>query len=463
LIAVLIMAGVFSHIFAQEPDTSALIDKYLSIRTEMGGYSGAILVAKAGKIIIRKGYGYADVERRVPYTPNTKHEVASISKMFTAMAALKLRDSGRLRLEDSICTYLKECPDVWRPVTIQELMRHTSGIPDYQEPLVLGSDKYLEFMTKPDASTQIYENAKKQPLDFPSGSKFNYSNTGYIVLSRVIERASGEAFEKFVVDKILRPAKMLDSGVINSDRLPPGLASGYSFGDRGWTKIVGGVSLTDGHLRKQPELSLRSPHGDAWLYSTVDDLYKWSVVMDGGKVVPVAEAKEVFTAGLDNYGYGWFVGSGFGRRRMRHNGALPGYISDFVKFPDDHITIVIFSNLDRARLSQITRDISSIVLGAPYDMPVRGTVVKLTDQEVARLTGDFKMTDGKLLTIRNEPDYLTAKLQDRFTAGLIPLSPTEFYFPLGDGKVIFALDENGRAKSVNIRYSGEDHVAERIQ
>ena len=174
------------------------------------------------------------------------------------------------------------------------------------------------------------------------------------------------------------------------------------------------------------------------------------------------EIAEVFTPGLDGYGYGWFIGKGFDRNRMRHNGGLPGYISDFVKFPDDKITIIVFSNLDRARLSNIMRDICSIVLGTPYDMPVRGTVIKLTTEQIAALEGEYKMADGKILTIRNEPDYLTAKLQDRYTAGLIPLSPTEFYFPLADGKAIFTLDKTGKAIRANMRYSGEDHIAERV-
>lgn len=446
---------------AQAPDLASAIDRYLTARTEMGGFSGAVLVARGDRVIFRKGYGFADVEKRVPYTPETRQEVASISKMFTAMAALKLRDRGKLKLDDPVCKYIDGCPDAWRPITVQQLMRHTSGIPDYEEPLGLGSEKYLAFMVRPTASVEIFENAKKLPLDFTPGEKFNYSNTAYIVLSRVVEKAAGEPFAKFVTEAVLKPAGMKQSGVIDIRRLPKELAKGYTYGGIGWDMIVAGLPLTDGHLQTVPQLPLTSPEGDAWLYTTVDDLYKWSLIMDGSKLVPKAEADEVFTAGLGNYGYGWFVGKGFDRRRMRHNGGLPGYISDFVKFPDEKVTIIVFSNLDRARLGSISRDISAMVLGTPYDMPVRGTVIKLQPEQIKNLEGVYKMSDGRTLTIVEKPDFLTAELKGQYTAGLIPLSASEFYFPLGDGRAIFTLDTSGKATSVNMRYGGEDHVAVR--
>ena len=185
--------------------------------------------------------------------------------------------------------------------------------------------------------------------------------------------------------------------------------------------------------------------------------------MDGSKFVPTTEAAEVFTPGKEDYGYGWFIDKTFSNhKRLRHTGALPGYTSTLIKFPDDKITIILFSNLDRARMERIERDVTAIVLGAPYDMPVRGHVTKLSEQQIAPLVGDYKMTDGKLLNIRNAPDYLTAELKGRFIAGLIPLSPTEFYLPFFDGKVIFTLDSSGEAVKVNMRYSGEDHIAERV-
>lgn len=393
---------------AQTGDVAALVNQYLSKRSEMGNFSGAVLIARGGKVVLRKGYGYANVEDKVPYTPETRHEVASISKMFTSMAALKLRDRGKLRLEDSICKYLEDCPETWRPVTVQHLMRNTSGIPDYEAPLDLGSEKYFELMTRPDATATIFENAKKLPLDFKPGEKFNYSNTGYIVLSHVVQKAAGQPFAEFVTKGILKPAGMKSSGVLGFGASPKNLAYGYTYGDIGWEKTLAGIPLTAGHLKRQPQLPLKPPAGDGGLYSTVGDLYRWSVIMDGSRFVSAQEAAEVFTPGLSNYGYGWFIDTELERRRMKHTGALPGYTSVFIKFPEEKVTIIIFSNLDRARLRSIDQAVMAIVFGKSFDMPVMGKVVKLAAEQLARLEGDYKTMDGKLLTVRNEPDYLTA-------------------------------------------------------
>ncbi|MEP6507248.1 MAG: serine hydrolase domain-containing protein [Gemmatimonadales bacterium] len=446
--------------FGQSADIALKADQYLSVRAEMGNFTGAVLIAKGDRILFRKGYGYADIEKRIPFTPDTQHEVASVSKMFTAIAALKLRDKGKLNLSDSICLYLDDCPEIWKPITIDQLIHHTSGIPDYEDPLELGSAKYDSFMVKPGAMAQIVADARKKPLDFPPGTKFSYSNTAYNLLSYVVQKAAGRPFAEYVTSTLLKPAGMSHSGVIGVTK-PTSLASGYTWGDLGWDKIVGGVSLTDGHMQRVPDLPLTQPDGDAWLFTTLDDLYRWSRIMDGGALVSPSEVAEVFKPELDGYGAGWFTGTAFERLRYRHTGGLPGRLTDFVKFPADSVTIIIFINADRGRASSVTRDLSSIVLGQPYDMPVRGTVVKLTPAQTSVLLGEYRMADGKLMTVSDDGTMIVAKLEGRYTAGLIPLSPTEFYMPLGDGRAIFTLDGKGKASALNMRYSGLDHIATR--
>ena len=434
-------------------------DRYLTVRSEMGNYSGSVLIAKGDRVIFRKGYGFADIEKRIPFTPETQHAIASISKMFTAMAALKLRDQGKLRLSDSVCRYYDECPEAWRPVTIDHLIHHTSGIPDYESALELGSTKYIDYMRQPGSRTRILAEMRVKPLEFAPGEKFSYSNTGYILLAHAVGQAAGKPFAEYIRTGILAPAGMRHTGALGTTE-PVALAKGYTYGNLGWEKTLQGVGYADGHMQKVPELSIGPLSGDAWMYSTVDDLHRWSRSMDGSQLIPASLAAEVFTPGKGGYGFGWFAGEGFKRKRYRHNGALPGYISDFIKFPDDSITIVIFSNIDRGRMSSIARDLSAITLGEPWDMPVRGKVVTLTSEQLSRLTGEYLMADGTPLTVSID-DMLVASLKDRYTAGLIPLSPTEFYMPLGDGRAIFTLDSNGKATEVNMRYGGEDRIARR--
>jgi CubicO group peptidase (beta-lactamase class C family) len=442
-------------------DAGARIDAYLAARSAMGGFSGAVLVVQDGKTVLRKGYGYADLVTRRPYTPDTQHPVASVSKMFTAMAALKLRDAGKLKLDDPICRYLQACPAAWAAITVQELMHHSSGIPDYESRLGIGSPAYEAFMVRRDATADIYADAKTRPLDFTPGTKFNYSNTGYIVLAMVVQAASGEHFASYVTRSLLKPAGMTHSGVLGLGPRPGALDTGYTFGDLGWDKLLGGFALTDGTLKPVPDLALTPPAGDAWLYATVDDLERWSRIMDGSTVVPTAEAQEVFTPGADGYGDGWVVDTSGDQREFEHTGALPGLTTDFVKLPDSKLTLILFCNLDRARMESIHNTLISIMQGKPYDMPVRGKPVKLADADYTRLMGSYRMADGTPLIVGHDDALLTAELKGHYQAGLIPLSATEFYFPLGDGEALFTLDAGGKVTSVDMHYHGIDHIAAR--
>jgi CubicO group peptidase (beta-lactamase class C family) len=446
---------------AEQSSAASALDKYLTASTELGRFSGAVLVAKDGVILLRKAYGYSDIEKRIPYSVETQSEIASLSKMFTAMSVLKLRDRGTLRLEGSVCDYLDDCPEAWKTVTIEEVMRHTSGITDYEDALDLGSDKYMAFMREPGTSRRILENAKKLPLDFKPGEKFKYSNTGYVVLGFIVQQVSKQPFGEFLAEQILKPAGMSHSGVIGYGPAPTLLARGYTHGDLSWPQMLKGVSLVDEDLKPLPSLPLTRPHGDAGMYSTLDDLYRWSLVMDGGSFVSASEIAEVFSPGRDGYGYGWVIGEDFGQKRYQHTGVLPGFLSSLIKFPAEKLTIVIMSNLDRARTSTISGAISAIALNKPYDMPVTGAVVKLTNEQQAALVGVYKLADGKNLSIEVDGESVSAEIKGQFLAGLIPLSAIRFYMPLSDGTMTFDLGDDGKAKSVNMHYKGVDRIGQR--
>ena len=179
--------------------------------------------------------------------------------------------------------------------------------------------------------------------------------------------------------------------------------------------------------------------------------------MDGDGLLPAARTHEALTPGLGDYAAGWWIDRAFDRARQRHGGILPGALASFVRFPDDSVTIVVVTNQDRARLEKIVRDLSAIALGQPFDLPVRGRLATLAPADYARLEGDYDLGDGRTYVVRKDEDLLTVHLEGRFTAGLIPLGPADFYFPLGDGRASFALGADGRASAINLRYDGLDH------
>jgi CubicO group peptidase (beta-lactamase class C family) len=337
-----------SMAFAQTQGVAERMDAYLRQLERAGQFSGAVLVARNGQVLLRQGYGFADPERHLPFTPDTPHRVASISKMITAMAVLQLRDAGKLRLTDSICTHLNDCPKAWQPVTVKHLLRHTSGIADYEEALGLYSQAYLDFMTQPGATARIVREAKNKKLGFVPGSQFRYCNTSYILLGLIIERVSGRAFNDVIRGVVLEPAGMKHSGMIARPEQPANLSVGTS---------------SKGAVRARiPDLMLEPPAADAALVSTLDDLYRWSQAMDGSALVSTQLAREVFSKGLGGYGFGWFVDRRFNRTRYVHTGELPGYRTVFIKFPRDRVTIVVFANDDQSPSETISKELSRLVL-----------------------------------------------------------------------------------------------------
>ncbi|HET6893915.1 MAG TPA: serine hydrolase domain-containing protein [Candidatus Baltobacteraceae bacterium] len=434
--------------------TTVRVETYASQAARLGRFNGVVVVAR-GQHVYRGAFGYADIAKRAPNTMQTQFEIASLTKMFTAFAILKLRDEGRLRLSDSVCRYLSPCPQQWQAVTIDEVLHHRSGIPDYESSLEMESDAYYAFMTQPNDSERILQREEAPPLDFPPGTKFSYSNTGYIVLGFIIEKAAGTSYAAYMHAHILGPAHMTHTGIIGVDPAPQ-LAVGYSAPDLTWAQRLAGFDVADVHAKPVPKLTLASPHGDAALFSTADDLLAWARIMLGANptLVSSAERREIFTS-IDGYGDGWMISPQFGRERYRHTGELPGFLSNIAIYPNDDTIVIMLDNLDTP-MNAVTRDLNAAVLDAPYDAPVSGTQVALAPAQAQQLTGAYKTQDGSIACVSIGKQFLEIAIRDRFTAGLIPLAPDRFYMPLSAGTVTFT------STSLNMRYNGEDHRAARI-
>jgi CubicO group peptidase (beta-lactamase class C family) len=449
--AVLLAAGLAA--VSTWTGTAARVQTYASEAARLGRFNGVVLVA-VGPDVYRGAFGYADVARRRPMTDQTQFEIASLTKMFTAFAILKLRDEGRLQLGDSVCKYLHPCPPQWQAVTIDEVLHHRGGIPDYESSLDMESDKYYAFMTQPDDAHRILERESALPLDFAPGTQFSYSNTGYIVLSYIIEAASGMPYAAYLHSRIFGPAHMTHTGIIGVDPAA-NLAVGYAAPDVTWAQRLAGFTLQNAGVKPVPKLTLSQPHGDAALFSTADDLLVWARIMLGGAphLVSDAERREIWT-NVDGYGDGWMISPQFGRERYRHTGELPGFLSNIAVYPQSKTIVIMLDNLDTP-MNAITRDLNAAVFNAPYDPPVTGTEVTISPEDKRRIVGAYKTGDGSTACVSDGGSMMQVEIKDRFTAGLIPLAPDRFYMPLSSGTVTFT------PASMNMRYNGEDHIAAR--
>jgi CubicO group peptidase (beta-lactamase class C family) len=349
-------------------DPASKIDKTLNFLTERESFTGAVLVAQNGEVLLSQGYGLADRDKNLPNTPQTKYRLGSITKQFTAMAILLLQAQNKLQVQDPVCRYIPECPAMWQDITIHQLLTHTSGIPDFT-----GFPDYETTKVTPSSPLQTIARFKDRPLDFQPGEKWSYSNSGYILLGYMIEQVSGQSYETFLQQNIFEPVQMKNTGYDHNDG---SLATGYTgFYD---------------HWEKADYIDMTIPYAAGGLYSTVEDLYRWDQVLYTEQLTSQELLHLMFTpqsripdTGL-SYGYGWVVGAMNNHQVVGHDGGikdfstelrsyttnsgngpqgnnLEGFASEIRRYTDDKVTIIILSNRDTTNVATVSDQIAQAI------------------------------------------------------------------------------------------------------
>jgi D-alanyl-D-alanine carboxypeptidase len=288
------------------------------------GFSGVILVARGDRVLLRKGSGFADRERNIPNTPETKFPLASVTKQFTAAAIMLLVQDGKLSLEDAISKYYPNSPATWSNVKIKHLLTNRSGIEDFWI--------HRGGLQRPGQPWRSYEGlislAVADPLAFEPGTDFAYSNTGYALLTAVIECISGQSYADFTRNRLFAPLGMHDTGYGNA----PGVS------------LKGYVRSAQGEWSEGKAIDLDALGGFGGIYSTVHDMLVWSRAYFGGAILSASSREAMLTDHGANYGFGWRFAPKFGRRLIWHTGNGFSHAAIFDRFPDDDLTVVVMTN-----------------------------------------------------------------------------------------------------------------------
>ena len=329
----------------------AKLDNYIKVFVAQGNFSGSVLVAKDGKILLCKGYGMANYELGIPNTPQTKFRICSITKTFTAMAIMMLVERKLLQINDALSKFFSDYP-IGNKITIQQLLTHTSGIPNY----TLFPD-YKMKRSLGLSVTDVIDRVKKESLNFTSGKKFEYSNSGYVLLSKIIEIISGKSYEDFLKEDVFLPLAMHNTGQDNHRLILKQRAAGYS--------------LKNGILENSDYITVPYILGDGVLYSTILDLYQWNRALHANKFINKSSYDKMHTAFVRmpdqwgenyTYGYGWIISDLLGHKLIHHPGGIDGGFSgEFYNFIDDDLSIIILSNVEGTPVAQISNDLAAIV------------------------------------------------------------------------------------------------------
>lgn len=316
----------------------ARVDAYMEAQVlERRGTGLALGVVKGGALVKATGYGLASVELGVPVVPATVFEIGSLTKQFVATAVMMLVEAGGVKLDDPVARYFPEAPASWKDITVRRLLGHTSGLPDY---LGLNGDeaKAVVDVRKDYTEAELLDRLFTLSPGPAPGTKYRYSNTNYVLLGILIRRVTGQSYGDFLRQRIFQPLGMAATRVVSEADIVPGRAAGYR--------------LVDGELANQEWVSpTLNALADGGLCSTVLDLAKWDAALSTERILRKASLEQMWTpvelasGETVAHGFGWNVTRWNGHRLLQHVGEWLGFTAAMCRFPDDHLTVIVLTNL----------------------------------------------------------------------------------------------------------------------
>jgi CubicO group peptidase (beta-lactamase class C family) len=339
LLAVLVLAGL-----AGEPQADA-IDDYVTAEIARQNVPGlALAVMRHGQIVRAQGYGFANLEHHVPVHPDTVFKSGALGKQFTAVAVMLLVEDGKLRLDESVRTYLPEAPRSWAPITIRNILNHTSGLPPYP------AGEFRTDYSDDELLGIIYE----QPLSFAAGSRWGYSYTAYVTLGLLIRKVTGESYVDLLAKRVFTPLGMQTARQIDEIAIVPNRAAGYEH--------------RDGRLRNAEWVSpTANSTADGSLYLSVLDYARWDAGLLGRKLLKpeswaeISRPARIASGRTYPYGFGWFIEHGAGQEIWRHSGNWQGFETFVIHYQRDGLTVVALTNGDSGNPDSIARHVAGLL------------------------------------------------------------------------------------------------------
>lgn len=315
---------------------------------ELGEFNGSILIVEDGELIYENTLGFANFETKEPLDGDMPFYLASLAKQFTAMGIMMLVEEGRINYEDKIGRFLPLIPDLYKDITIHQLLTHTSGVKDYFK---LG-------IMKPDLKNiDVYEGlVNTKQLNFSPGAKYQYSNSGYVLLAMITQIASGQLYETFMQERIFTPLNMDHSYVL--------------------TERTNQINYVKGYTAKlKPNDYDLFTYGDGGIFSTASDLLKWhnalqnNTLVSSKSLLSAYKPVELANGQKRRYGYGWEIGNNLYGKLVFHTGGLAGYRTYIERQLDSSNVIIILTNTSNTHILEIRNKLVKIIDNRPYSMP----------------------------------------------------------------------------------------------
>lgn len=401
-------------------------------------FMGSVLVDRDGKALLSKGYGSANLEWDISNSPSTKFRLGSITKQFTAACILLLEERGKLKVEDPVKKYMPDAPAAWDKMTIFNLLTHTSGIPSFT-----GFPDYHSTEAIATTPELLVARFRDKPLEFQPGEKWNYSNSGYVLLGYLIEKISQQSYRQFVQENIFNPLGMKDSGYDSNSEIILHRASGYTPGPKGMTN-AGYIDMT-------------IPLSAGALYSTTEDLLRWEQGLMGGKLLSPASLKKMTTPFKNDYAFGLGVHTANGHRLIDHGGGIEGFNTFLAYYLEDKLTVVVLANLNGQAPDAIASKLAAVAHGEIVVLPSERKEVTVSPAILAKYVGTYELMPDFDIVVTLEGGQLMTQATGQAKFPLFAESETKFFLKVVDAEVeFFKNDKGGEVIYIILHQGGQD-------
>jgi CubicO group peptidase (beta-lactamase class C family) len=410
-----------------------VVQSYVSSKQFMG----SVLVARDETILLDKGYGFANLEWDISNSPTTKFRLGSITKQFTAASILLLEERGKLKLDDPVKKHMPDAPPAWDKVTIFNLLTHTSGIPSFT-----GFPDYASTEAIPTTPEKLVARFRDKPLEFQPGEKWNYSNSGYVLLGYLLEKISGQAYSQFVQENIFNPLGMKDSGYDSNFAVISRRAAGYSPGANGPAN-AGFIDMT-------------IPFSAGGLYSTTKDLQRWEQGLFASKVLSSASLQKLTTPFKHDYACGLAVRMANGHKLIEHNGGIEGFNTQLSYYPDDKLTVVVLGNLTGSAPGEIAMKMAALAHGEKVVLAAERKEIAVPANILAQYVGSYELNPGFDLAMTLENGQLMTQATGQPKFPMFAESETTFFLKVVDAQVEFFKNDKGQVTHLVLHQGGQD-------
>jgi CubicO group peptidase (beta-lactamase class C family) len=444
LLVALALAASLPMAGAQTAPDKARMEQIVQSYVSAKQFMGSVLVVHGNDVLLDKGYGFADLEWDIPNSPTTKFRLGSVTKQFTAVSILLLEERGKLSVDDSVKKYMPDAPAAWDKITIFNLLTHTSGIPNFT-----GFPDYASLEPFATTPAQLVARFRDKPLDFQPGEKWSYSNSGYVLLGYLIEKISGESYEKFVQENIFTPLGMKDSGYDSNSGIILHRASGYVPSPSG--------PVNAGYINMTVPLSAGG------LYSTTHDLLLWERALFGGKLLSASSLQKMTTPFKSDYAFGLGVRVVKGHKVIDHNGGIEGFNTHLAYYPDEKLTVIVLGNMNGLAPDDIAAKLGKIALGEQVVLTSERKVVEVDSKMFDGYTGSYQLAPNFIVTVTREGDHLFVQATGQGKVEVFPEGDRDYFYKVVDAQITFVTDAQGRATELILHQNGLDQHAKRME